>query len=331
MALVTPVLGTVTSGDISACTSTGQVLSGPSLGIATATSTNGVGLYSGAGSPVDAVQASLDRNPAGDDNALTFTAVEYGVGGNDLSITYVAPVLATLNIDPAGDENALDFTSAIWGTAGNDTTIEYLDPGDINQTISVDVTASAIVVSLATEGAGTITTTAAELITAYELVSAATDLATVAIDASDTGGADDGSGVVTAMAEASFTGGLGIGPGQSTEATVAIDGDDLTVHLETDAGGVITTTAAELITAWEADAPALAIATVALDTSDTGGDDDGRGIVTVLASGDFTSGAGTGIDTAIKGGIYADLTNAKLYIQSGLVGAPVWKIVTSAA
>jgi hypothetical protein len=329
--LITPILGVAVSGDISACVSTGMVLDAPQIGIATATSITGVGFSSGAGVPDDGVQASLDRNPAGDDNALTFTTKDYGVDGNDWSITYVAPVLATLNIDPAGDENALDFTSAIWGTAGNDTTIEYLDPGDINQTISVDVTASAIVVSLATEGAGTITTTAAELITAYELVSAATDLATVAIDASDTGGADDGSGVVTAMAEASFTGGLGIGPGQSTEATVAIDGDDLTVHLETDAGGVITTTAAELITAWEADAPALAIATVALDTSDTGGDDDGRGIVTVLASADFTSGAGTGVDTAIKGGIYADLTNAKLYIQSGLVGAPVWKIVTSAA
>ena len=342
---VTPALGTVASGDVSACDSTSQTLTTPTVSAPAITdgsatdmnlvspvigSTGATTITAGAGAPDSAVQASLSRNPAGDENGLTFTAVEYGTPGNDLTITYVAPVIATLNINPAGDENALDFTAVAWGTGGNAITIEYVDPSDIDQTISVDVVGSAITISLDTDGAGAITTTAAQLITAYELVSDATDLATVAIDASDTGVADDGSGIVTAMASAPFTGGLGIGPGQSTEATVAIDGDDLTVHLETDAGGVITTTAAELITAWEADGPAVALATVAIDASDGGGLDDGSGIVTALAAANFTSGVGTGIGTAGIGSLHIDWTNGKLYINGGTLGVPVWNIVTSA-
>lgn len=209
--LITPVLGVPSSGDISACTSAGMVLDTPQIGIATATSITGVGFSSGAGAPVDAVQASLDRDPAGDDNALTFTAKDYGTGGNAITITYV-------------------------------------DPGDNDQVLGV----------------------------------------------------------------------------------VVVD-TDAVVNLATGVAGAITSTAAEVLAEWEGTAPALALASVIIDTSDTGVADDGSGIVTALAEANFTSGAGTGIDSAIKGGIYADLTNAKLYIQSGLVSAPVWKIVTSAA
>jgi len=125
-----------------------------------------------AGAPDDAAQATLSRNPAGDDNALTFTSVAYGTGANSITITYV---------DPAANDAAL----------------------------SVGVAGSAITVNLATDGGGAITSTAAQVKTAVEGSGAAAALVTVAIDATDTGVADDGSGVVTALASAPMTGGAG--------------------------------------------------------------------------------------------------------------------------
>jgi hypothetical protein len=127
-----------------------------------------------AGVPADGARATLARNPAGDDNALTFTAVEYGAGGNSISIAYI-------------------------------------DPGAINQSLSVTVADKAITVSLATNGSGTITSTAAQVKAAIEANAVANALVTAAINTSDSGSADDGSGVVTALAAANMTGGAGFG------------------------------------------------------------------------------------------------------------------------
>lgn len=129
-------------------------------------------ITSGAGAPDDAVQATLSRNPAGDDNALTFTAVAYGTGGNAITIAYV---------DPAANDAAL----------------------------GVVVVGSAITVNLATDEVGAITSTAAEILDEIEASGPADALVTVAIDASDSGEADDGSGIVTALASAPMTGGAG--------------------------------------------------------------------------------------------------------------------------
>lgn len=129
-----------------------------------------------AGVPDDAVQATLSRNPTGDDNALTFTAVAYGVGGNSI-------------------------------------TIEYLDPSANDAVLSVDVVGSAISVNLATDSEGAITSTAADVLAAIEADVGADALVTVAINTGDSGLADDGSGVVTALASAPMTGGAGTGIG----------------------------------------------------------------------------------------------------------------------
>ena len=40
--------------------------------------------------------------------------------------------------------------------------------------------------------------------------------------------------------------------------------------------------------------------------------------------------AATGANEAATGALYTDLTNAKLYIQSGSKVTPSWRIVTSA-
>lgn len=48
---------------------------------------------------------------------------------------------------------------------------------------------------------------------------------------------------------------------------------------------------------------------------------------------DYTDGdpAATGEGWAIKGALYIDTTNAKIYINGGTEAQPVWKLVTSAA
>lgn len=138
-----------------------------------------------AGAPVTAVRATLARNPAGDDNALTFTARVYGVEGNSITVAYV-------------------------------------DPGGVTAALSVSVFRQAITVSLA-RAASAITSTAAEVKAAIEAHVEANQLVTVAINASDTGSADDGSGVVTALAAAAMTSGAGTGIGTAAIGCIGID------------------------------------------------------------------------------------------------------------
>lgn len=161
-------------------------------------------ITSGAGIPEDATHASLSRNPAGDDNALTFTAVAYGASGNDITIAYV-------------------------------------DPGDADVALSV-----------------------------------------------------------------------------------AVDGTDIVVTLETDSESAITSTAADILAAIEVDAAADALVTVAINAADSGIGDDGSGVVTALASAPMTGGEGTGIGVSLKGGLYIDITNGDLYKNTGTTAAPVW-------
>lgn len=143
-------------------------------------------ITSGDGAPDDAAQAAIAVNPTGDDNGLTFTAVEYGVGGNALSVTYV-------------------------------------DPGANDAALSVVVAGPAIVVRLATGGAGAITSTAAEVAAAVAASIPAARLVTADIDTTDSGTADDGSGVVTAMARTALADGAGTGIGASYPGALYID------------------------------------------------------------------------------------------------------------
>jgi hypothetical protein len=108
--LVTPALGTVASGNISACTSTGMVLTTPNIGAATGTSltatgaivstgTAGVGYATGAGGTVTqatsrATGVTLNKrcgaitmfSAAGSATAASFTVTNSTVGANDVII-----------------------------------------------------------------------------------------------------------------------------------------------------------------------------------------------------------------------------------------------------
>lgn len=149
----------------------------------------------GEGAPVAAAQAALSVNPDGDDNALLFTAVEFGAGGNEISI-------------------------------------EYVDPGGTTATLGVSVSGKAITVSLG-RAANAINSTAAQVLAAIESHERASELVTVTIDDSDSGDDDDGSGVVTAMAAAFLEGGAGTGVGFAGKGSRYTDYDTPGLYINT--------------------------------------------------------------------------------------------------
>ena len=135
----------------------------------------------------------------------------------------VAAARATVNVNPTGDDNSLTFTARAYGASGNEIRVTYVDPGAASQSLSVSVAGTSIVVSLATNGGASITSTAAEVKAAIEAHEPANRLVSVAIHTGDSGVADDGSGVVTAMASTALTGGAGTGIGIAKPGALCTD------------------------------------------------------------------------------------------------------------
>lgn len=120
--------------------------------------------------------ATLTTSLTGDDNDLTFTARQGGYNNNNLTR----------------------------GANGNNVKIEYVDPGTNDAELSVTVANNTeITVSLATDGAGAITSTAEEVMMAIQAHAVANTLVTVANAPSN-----DGSGVVTTMSKTALSGGV---------------------------------------------------------------------------------------------------------------------------
>lgn len=111
---------------------------------------------------------------------------------------------AELDVDPTGANNAITYTAVDGGSAGNSISIEYVNPNANSSPLDVDVDGKAIIVYLATSGAGAITTIGDDITAAI----AAHPVASTLVTAADTAG-NDGSGLVTAMARAYLTGGAG--------------------------------------------------------------------------------------------------------------------------
>lgn len=139
-----------------------------------------------------------------------------------------ASARASLTINPTGNDNALTFAAVVFGEAGNDIAVEYIDPGEANVALGVELDGNLIMVTLATDSEGAITTTAADVLAAIEAHEEADALVTVA-----NSGIDDGSGVVTVMSEASLTGGDGIGVGVAGKGSRYTDIDNGTLYLNT--------------------------------------------------------------------------------------------------
>lgn len=119
------------------------------------------------------------------------------------NVTPVNAVASSLTTALAGDNNDLVYTAKVKGVAGDSITVAYIDPAGNDQALSVVVTGTDIVINLATGPAGAITTTGDDIKTAISGDADANALVSVA-DAA----ANDGSGVVTALAETALTGGV---------------------------------------------------------------------------------------------------------------------------
>lgn len=140
----------------------------------------------------------------------------------------------------------------------------------------------------------------------------------------------DGATVTTSAYGTSLGGLLTSNAGVPADA-VAVDGPAITVSLATNGGSSITSTAAQVKAAIEASAPAAALVSVAIMTSDSGVADDGSGVVTAMTSTSLASGAGFGIGSVLPGGLCVDTTNADVYRNDGTTAAPVWVKVGDAA
>lgn len=225
----------------------------------------------------------------------------------------VTAVAASLTVNPAGDDNGLTFTARNYGAEGNRITIEYRDPGTNNATLSVSVSGDTIVVNLATGAAGAVTSTAAEVLAAVNASVAASRLVSVAIHAADTGVADDGSGVVTAMAAAPLTGGTG------TAINVALPG---AVCIDYTNGATYTNTGTTASPVWTASVTTAAYAATAATVN-------ALAALHLYGAGapvDYTDGTppATGEGAAPKGAIYSDTANGLVYRNSGTQAQPIW-------
>jgi hypothetical protein len=197
------------------------------------------------------------------DLGITNATTDITVDGTDIQVSLAVTqnVQATATPTQAGANNDLVYTAVAAGDAGNDVTIAYVLPVDANQVepLTIDVTGTDIVVSLAVDTDGSTVTTTGDLLKAAILADEdASALVTVA-DAA----ANDGSGLLVAVAETPLTGGVDY---------------------------AMTVTAADVVTAIEADPTADALVSVT-----AGGD--GSGVVAVTAAsaiGDDPEGAGRG-------------------------------------
>lgn len=133
-------------------------------------------------------------------------------------IPAVAGVQATLSTSLTGNNNDLVYTAVDFGTGGNSTTVAYVDPSANSAALSVSVSSAAITVNLATNGGGTITSTAALILAAIQASAAASALVNVALKASN-----DGTGVVTAMSAANLTGGVNPTGAAGSETQVTLE------------------------------------------------------------------------------------------------------------
>lgn len=113
-----------------------------------------------------------------------------------------AAVAAAVTINMTNANADLTYTAVTAGTAGNQLGVKHLDPGAASQALSVsyDADEKTVTVNLATDGAGAITSTAAQVKAAVNAVPAIAAVMTC----EDEGA---GGGVVNATVRTSLTGG----------------------------------------------------------------------------------------------------------------------------
>ncbi|MBN1277437.1 MAG: flagellar hook-basal body complex protein [Deltaproteobacteria bacterium] len=139
------------------------------------------------------------------------------------------PVAATLTVDCSGGEGSdVIYTAVTPGPDGNDITIEYLDPGAASAPLTVTVTGDDITVSLATDAAGLITSTATQIAAAIAADANASALVTATLK----DGA--GAGTVEAKAATALSGGVNSSPDTFSSTITVYDslGNDMPLTMD---------------------------------------------------------------------------------------------------
>lgn len=110
---------------------------------------------------------------------------------------------ASLTLGTAVANNGLTYTAVTAGSNGNKISVSYMNPNANSAALSVAVNNSAIIVSLATDNTGAITSTGAQVLAAITASAAASALVTAAATGTSTG-----TGVVTATASQFLSDGI---------------------------------------------------------------------------------------------------------------------------
>ena len=255
-----------------------------------------------------AAELVIDETPDAEVSILV-TAVEPGTSGNDLKVQLKDPAAANSPLSVEIDEETIivnletDGTDAVAadleidittpdanskvtitakeaGVAGNSIKVQFLNPSASSSDLAVSISGDTIVVSLATDGSGDITSTAAEVAAAINAHLIAKQLVTAVASG-------DGSTVVEAEAATALSGGAAAIAGDivSTVAEVvaAINGHfDVAKLIEAEAVG-------------EGDpdtTDAIAVAVTALTGGDDGSGYEAEGVL--LHDVDVTHGDASG-------------------------------------
>ena len=133
---------------------------------------------------------------------------------------------ASLVTGVEADDNAILWKAREYGVIGHAIRIKLEDPSGANQALSIGVAGKDITVSLATDGASAITSTAFDIITAIAASADATSLVMAA-----NSGISDGTGVVVAEALTALAGGADASVGKKYHV-VSVDNAAATLVLD---------------------------------------------------------------------------------------------------
>jgi flagellar hook protein FlgE len=153
------------------------------------------------------------------------TVYDAATGGAGSSKAYTLagggePIAAVLNAITGTDESTgVRFTAVTPGAEGNQITVEYRDPGTASASLNVEVVDQAIIVHLATDATGAITSKASDIVAAIAASTEASELVTATLMAPDS----TGSGTVAARSAVSLSGGLESYPDTYTNTITVYD------------------------------------------------------------------------------------------------------------
>lgn len=152
--------------------------------------------------------------------------VQSDAAGKAIPLAAVAATAATLELGTGNSK--IKFTATDTGTIGNGISVRLKDPAANTQSLSVTVTGNDVVVNLATDGSGVITSTVALIIAAIAASGAA---ASLVVASNGTG--SNGTGIVVAAPATNLTGGADAGTGVAAgkAETTALTAADCYVRL----------------------------------------------------------------------------------------------------